>query len=152
MRPKTPSGFRAVVDLRRESRLGFLVLAIFAAVAFQQVHAASIDDMKMGMDFELRKLEDEIGALGKQINDTIKIPENWTVKPSQSGGGVRYLDPNDANNNIRLSPGNPNSEFPNSQVPYMRIHQSGKGYVDINGNPVKYEASEGHIPIKKISD
>src|SRR5690606_28553357 len=47
------------------------------------------------------------------------IPIDWVRKRSKIGGGVRYIDPNNSGNSVRIMPGDPNSPFPNSQTPYV---------------------------------
>jgi YD repeat-containing protein len=75
------------------------------------------------------------------------VPENWRETNSDTPGGQKWVDPNDTGNTVRTSPGNPNSEFPNSRTPYVRQTVNGR-YVDKDGKFVARKAEEGHIPLQ----
>ncbi len=74
------------------------------------------------------------------------LPPDWKVVPNRRDGGVRYVDPDNPHNNVRVSPGNPTSEFPNSRVPNVKVVKSGK-YLDKNGNEVPRNSAEAHQPL-----
>ena len=83
------------------------------------------------------------------------IPENWIAKPSRSGNGIKYLNPDNPNDNIRIMPGNPNSRFPSQRKPYVKRQKNG-ALVDSNGNRVldtrenpSNESIESHIPYEE---
>lgn len=46
-------------------------------------------------------------------------------------------------------PGDPNSQFPNSQVPYVRHTKDGNA-LDVNGNVVSKNTPEAHIPLSEF--
>ena len=48
------------------------------------------------------------------------VPDEWRIVPTRGDGGVRYYDPTNPGNSVRVMQGNPNSPFPNSQAPYVR--------------------------------
>jgi len=75
------------------------------------------------------------------------IPADWRVAPSRSGGGIRYSDPTNPANSVRVMPGNPSSPYPNTQAPYVRWQKNGQP-LDINGNmlPTK-KSADAHIPL-----
>ena len=77
------------------------------------------------------------------------IPENWIVKPSKTGGGIRFIDPENPHNSVRLMPGDPNSPYPNSRMPYVRWLRNGKS-LDANGNIVPKNSPDAHIPINSF--
>ena len=75
------------------------------------------------------------------------VPAAWVEKPSKTGGGVRYVDPENPHNSVRVMPGDPNSPYPNSQQPYVRHLKDGQS-LDVNGNPVPKNTPEAHIPLE----
>jgi hypothetical protein len=77
------------------------------------------------------------------------VPENWTARESDTGGGTKFTDPANQHNSVRVMPGDPNSPYPNSQGPYVRVLRNGK-YLDNNGNVVSKTSPEGHIPLNQF--
>lgn len=76
------------------------------------------------------------------------VPENWRITPSGSPGGVKYFDPRNPGNQVRVEQGNPNSPYPSSQAPYIRDLRNGQ-YRDSNGNIVPRTDPSGHIPLEQ---
>lgn len=75
------------------------------------------------------------------------IPDEWRIVPTRSGGGVRYYDPTNPGNSVRVMQGSPNSPFPNSQAPYVRWQRNGQP-LDVNGNVLPTANSpDAHIPL-----
>src|SRR5208283_1426174 len=70
--------------------------------------------------------------------------ENYQISPSAKGGGFRFISEN-ANDLIRVMPGNPNSSFPAQQEPYTIQQRNGQAY-DIFGNRVSPSDPAAHIP------
>jgi RHS repeat-associated protein len=93
------------------------------------------------------------GTIGKELG----IPANWIVEESKQKKGVIFRDPNDPDNtHIRVMPGDPNSQFVNSQKPYTIRYFNGSP-VDANGkkipNPTgkgQNTASDLHVPVNKF--
>lgn len=78
------------------------------------------------------------------------IPENWQTKPTRTSGGVKYYDPFNPGNSVRIMPGNPNSPYPNSQAPYVRWQVNGQP-LDAQGNVLPSgETPEAHIPLQSF--
>lgn len=75
------------------------------------------------------------------------VPPNWIRKPSKDGGGVRFIDPNNPHNSVRVMPGDPSSPHPNSRMPYVRRMKDGSSY-DVNGNVVPHRSPDSHIPVQ----
>jgi hypothetical protein len=75
------------------------------------------------------------------------VPEHWVAKPSSTGGGTKFVDPQNPHNSVRVMPGDPKSPFPNSQQPYVRHVQNGQS-LDVNGNIVPRNTPQAHIPLK----
>ena len=61
------------------------------------------------------------------------IPEGWRIRPTRGEGGVRYYDPKNPGNAVRVMPGDPSSQYPNSQEPYVRWQRNGQA-LDADGN------------------
>ena len=45
------------------------------------------------------------------------IPDNWRIVPTTGDGSVRYFDPENAGNSVRVMQGSPTSPHVNSQTP-----------------------------------
>ena len=80
------------------------------------------------------------------------IPENFRVKLSNEGAGMKYVHPTDEGTYIRVMPGKPHSPWPYQQKPYISYVKNGQ-YLDKNGNPfdrhgttLSKHATEAHIP------
>ena len=73
------------------------------------------------------------------------VPNDWVPVPSKKGGGMRWIDPNNPHNQVRVMPGNPNSQFPDQRQPYVKQNRGGT-YIDRFGNPVSSNGPEAHIP------
>jgi hypothetical protein len=76
------------------------------------------------------------------------VPQDWFPGPSQSRGGVKYQDPGNPHNYVRVEQGDPNSPFVNSRAPYVRDVRNGQ-YRDAKGNVVPKHDPAGHIPLKE---
>ena len=79
------------------------------------------------------------------------IPENFTVKASESGGGIKYrleVPRRDGTMypkvEVRVMEGNPNSPNLGQQRPYV-IHRVDGKFLDKNGNIVSRKGVEPHI-------
>lgn len=79
------------------------------------------------------------------------IPEGWRIEPTRGAGGTLYVDPSNRGNAVRVMQGNPNSPFPNSQVPYVRWQRNGQP-LDVHGNVLSTKKSpDAHIPLKDFT-
>lgn len=80
-----------------------------------------------------------------------KFPEDWKYKVSEVKGnasqGWEAIHPDNDHIRVRVMPGNPKAEFPNSQAPYVVQRAHGK-FIDSAGNVVGRETNEAHIPLK----
>ena len=78
------------------------------------------------------------------------IPNSWRILPSREPGGVRYRDPTNAGNEVRVMPGNPNSPYPASRAPYVRWQRNGQP-LDANGNALPTaKTPQAHIPLQNF--
>ncbi|NGX47397.1 MAG: hypothetical protein K1000chlam3_00770 [Chlamydiae bacterium] len=77
------------------------------------------------------------------------IPENYRVKLSKNGAGIKYIHPENIHTSVRVMPGKPHSPHPSQQRPYVVQMKDGKAF-DKFGNPVFHEAPEAHIPFEEF--
>jgi RHS repeat-associated protein len=84
-----------------------------------------------------------------QIYKPSGIPVNWASKSSKKGGGIQYINPENAHDRIRVMPGNPQSSNPAQQRPYVIRQINGK-FTDKNGNLVPAYSPEAHIPLDEF--
>lgn len=78
------------------------------------------------------------------------IPGNWTSKPSKKGDGIIFHEPNNPHTDVRVMPGKPNSQYPNSRKPYVEVKKNGR-YQDKDGNPLPNNQSEdAHISLDEF--
>jgi hypothetical protein len=73
------------------------------------------------------------------------VPKNWVRESSRKGEGVRYRDPKNVHNEVRIQKGNPQSIYPNSTKTYVRWKKDGK-WLDKRGN-ISNNKEETHIPM-----
>ena len=73
------------------------------------------------------------------------VPKDFEPSPTSKGGGTKYTDPANPHNNVRDIPGNPNSQNPSQQKPYVKENVSGQP-IDASGRPVSGKSPESHIP------
>ena len=110
----------------------------------------SFDYGKYGSRFDDPKVE-------QQIRKDLKVPQNWISKPSNNNHGIRFQDPNNSNNHLRVMPGNKNSLFRNSQKPYTIRYKDGAG-VDRFHKRIPNPTGKGqnckqqlHVPIEDFT-
>ncbi|QCE32869.1 DUF1073 domain-containing protein [Acetobacteraceae bacterium] len=77
------------------------------------------------------------------------IPDSWQEKPSKKGKGMRYYNPKNEHDHVRIMEGEPNCTLPFRQKPYVKYSKQGT-YVDKNGNPVHSGSPDAHIPYKEF--
>lgn len=86
-------------------------------------------------------------ALGTRIRPE-GIPVSWRIRGTQTPGGIRYYDPSNPGNSVRVMQGTPNSPYPTSRSPYVRWQQDGHP-LDAFGNklPTAHHP-DAHIPLQ----
>jgi tetratricopeptide (TPR) repeat protein len=77
------------------------------------------------------------------------IPENYRVKLSDRGSGMKYVHPKDESTYVRIMPGKPHSPYPYQRSPYVVQMKNGKT-LDKFGNVVLHDSHEAHIPISEF--
>jgi hypothetical protein len=79
----------------------------------------------------------------------VGIPENFRVKITNDGAGIKYVHPSNEQTYIRVMPGKPHSRNPAQQKPYVTWMKNGET-LDKNGNVVNKRSLEAHIPIEEF--
>lgn len=68
---------------------------------------------------------------------------------SDKGGGTIYINPNNEHDLVRVMPGNPGSQYPHQQRPYV-IDRNWGGYRNKDGQPIggarPGKDPDAHIP------
>jgi len=82
-----------------------------------------------------------------------QIPSKWGDGfPTKKGVGVRYVDPKNPGNRVRIDKGRPESEFPTQQVDHVVVVRGGK-VIGRDGKPIQTSIREdyerSHIPLKE---
>jgi hypothetical protein len=77
------------------------------------------------------------------------IPENFRVKISGKGAGIKYMHPKHEHSYIRVMPGKPHSPLPHQQRPYVIHVENGEAF-DKFGNKVNKNSPEAHIPYEEF--
>ena len=76
------------------------------------------------------------------------IPHNYLVKISGKGAGLKYVDPANSSNSVRVMPGKLHSPLPHQQKPYIIEMKNGKAF-DKYGNLIEPDLPAAHIPIEE---
>ncbi len=74
------------------------------------------------------------------------VPKDWKQSPSRNEKGVRYRDPKNPHNEVRVQKGDPGSKYKNSRKPYARWKKNGQ-WLDENGKP-SADPEKTHIPVE----
>lgn len=77
------------------------------------------------------------------------IPGHFQVCISKKGAGIKYVDPVNPQNSIRVMPGKPHSHMPYQQNPYVIRNIEGN-VIDKFGKIVDSKAPEAHIPLNEF--
>ena len=75
------------------------------------------------------------------------IQGHWIAKPTRKGGGIRYINPTNAHDQVRVMPGDRNSPHPARQRPYVKRMKDGSAY-DAAGCSVDPRSAEAHVPLR----
>ena len=77
------------------------------------------------------------------------IPDNFRVKISDKGAGMKYVHPSNEDTYVRVMPGKSHSPFSYQQNPYVSCLKNGN-YVDKNGSIVSRKDPAAHIPLDEF--
>jgi hypothetical protein len=78
------------------------------------------------------------------------IPENYLIKISDNGDGMKYINPQNTNEYVRVMPGKPYSPNPMQQKPYINWRGKDGLSKDKFGNKVHNKSEEAHIPLEEF--
>ncbi|MEM1322224.1 MAG: RHS repeat-associated core domain-containing protein [Bacteroidota bacterium] len=111
---------------------------------------AFVDGFQIGVS---TALVDE--AVNAGIFSRYKLPSRFKLAKSKKTGGIRFIDPRNTQNEIRIMRGNPNSPHVSQQSAYIKYRHNGT-YYDVLGNPITSAAGGGrsaaaHIPIQNYN-
>lgn len=98
-------------------------------------------------EFQVRKILHQAGF--KTFPRPKGIPQNWTVKMSRNGGGMRYASSVNEHFEVRVMPGDPNAKWPSQKQPYV-VHKTDYGWLSKEG--IIYQSSQSseiHIPLQE---
>lgn len=98
-------------------------------------------------EMQVRKLIHEAGI--QTFPKPKGIPDNYRVKLSNNGAGMKYVHPENEHTYIRVMPGKPHSLNPNQQNPYVNHRINGQS-IDKFGRRVANDSPEAHIPIEEF--
>ncbi|MBS0622712.1 MAG: hypothetical protein JSR80_07125 [Verrucomicrobia bacterium] len=76
-------------------------------------------------------------------------PENFRVKLSNDGAGMKYVHPKNEGIYVRVMPGKPHSPNPSQQKPYIVQMKDGKAF-DKHGKLISRREVEAHIPVEEF--
>jgi hypothetical protein len=81
-----------------------------------------------------------------------KIPANWLQAPARKGGGWRWQDPDNANNEIRIDPGRAEVSMNTQRIDHVVINYNGviigRGGIRITDG-IKSDPMNAHIPLEE---
>ena len=77
------------------------------------------------------------------------IPKNWEKIPADKKEGIKYIDPKNRGNDVRIQRGNPTSQYPKQRGDYVKWKKNGQ-YLDKRGKPVPGDSPEAHIPVDEF--
>lgn len=98
-------------------------------------------------EYQARKLLHNIDMPTFSTPQGIHLNE-YNVKISDRGGGMRFIKKKNDNFEVRIMPGNPNSPNASQRKPYV-VHRTPKGRLDKNGKVVPKKSAECHIPLEE---
>jgi RHS repeat-associated protein len=90
------------------------------------------------------------GKHANKFRKILGIPDNWIAKASKKSGGIRYMNPNNPNDWVRIMPGNPSAPNPVQRVNYVKRSYKGS-HIDKFGNKLPSgKVPEAHIPLSEF--
>lgn len=130
-----------------------------AAAKWNKAHLESIEKFRTSEAFlktykgqvltetKIRKILHKTGF--KTFPRPKGIPANFRVAFSDKGCGMKYINPENIHESLRVMPGKPHSIKPHQTKPYIIYQKHGKTY-DKFGNIVDGASAEAHIPINEF--
>ncbi len=143
-----PTGLAGEEDDEAEGEAGpFGVLDIMRAVDSFIQWAAGVSPGNYNQ-METNEAGEQVRAQSQASGRTGGVPEHFVESESQKGGGVRYTNPVNRFEVVRVMPGNPNSPNPAQQTPYVS-HALNGGAFNAEGYRVEPDATAAHIPVEQ---
>jgi len=86
---------------------------------------------------------------------TDKIPSSWQNKPNKKKVGIRWQDPENQGNGIRIDQGDKNNSLPSQQVDHAIVRKNGQ-VIGRDGKPIqgsiKNNGEQAHIPLSEYQN
>lgn len=151
---------REIVQLENAGALEKTVSGTFESIVTEKAMIESVEKFKNAREFlkpykgqylsemQARDLIHQTGI--KTFSRPNGIPENFRIKISGKGAGIKYVHPENEQTYIRVMPGKPHSPFPYQRKPYVVAMKDGKT-LDKFGNIVRADSIEAHIPMEEFS-
>ncbi|MBK5073799.1 hypothetical protein I2492_13360 [Budviciaceae bacterium CWB-B4] len=83
-----------------------------------------------------------------------KFPSDWGATPNKKEVGIRWQDPNNKGNGVRIDQGNPDVSQPTQQVDYVIVRYNGQ-VIGRDGKPIQGSiadnAEKAHIPLSEYN-
>ncbi|MEM6386385.1 MAG: hypothetical protein AAF718_09140 [Pseudomonadota bacterium] len=84
-----------------------------------------------------------------------ELPANWESAPTRKGVGIRWSDPENQGNGVRIDKGNPGSPFPSQQVDHVIVRHNGE-VLGRDGLPIQGAIADhpemAHIPLEEYRE
>jgi len=144
--PETQAAVRAAIDAA--TKVGEIEDAVVDRVIDMAVGGGRVlhEDPDGFAEKMLDKAKDE--ETRKALEAALEqVPEDWTARESDSGGGVEFTDSENPHNKIRVMPGNPDSRWESQREPYVKDQRHGQPR-NVHGDPVENKSRESHIPAR----
>lgn len=76
------------------------------------------------------------------------VPKHWGRELADKKEGIKYVDPKNRGNDVRIQRGNSTSQYPNQRGDYVRWKKEGQ-WLDKNGKP-SMDPENTHIPVDEF--
>ena len=131
-----------------------------ASNAINKAHLESVKKFKKGAELlkpykghylpenQIRKILHQAGF--ETFPKPKGIPKDFKIKLSKKPGGMKYINPNNPNEYIRIMPGKPHSPNVCQQKPYVNLRGKEGLSRDKFGKIVANNAPEAHIPLDEF--
>lgn len=148
-----------IVQLEKAGQLDIAVSSVVDRIYSNQAMLESAQRFKYAQKFlqpyggqylpevQIRKLIHQTGI--RTLPRPKGVPENFRVKLSKKGAGMKYVHPKDTGTYVRVMPGKPHSTFLYQQKPYVNQRVNGKS-LDKHGKLVSNESPAAHIPLEEF--
>ena len=150
---------REIVRLKNAGALESTVVETFECIVSDKAMLASYEKFRKaeiflkssrGQYFSEMEARELIQQFGIQTYPRPSgIPENFKIKISNKGAGIKYVHPEKEGTYIRVMPGKPHSPNASQKRPYINRRIDGNS-LDKFGNIVENGSPEAHIPMEEF--